>query len=68
MVNSRNVYDMFKRMTYAKTMGVKPFIDDADKIIQIAKDNKITKGEVIRIIIHNWFELSEGKTTHPKEG
>lgn len=53
--------NIFKKQIIGKTIGVKPFINDADKIIQIAKQQGITKGEVIRIIIHDWFENVENR-------
>ena len=53
--------NLFNRITIGKTIGVKPYIDDYEKIMQICKNYNITKGEVLRAIIHNWFEFSEYK-------
>lgn len=59
----RNFEKMFNKVAIAKTIGVKPYIDDHEKILQIAKRHKITKSEVLRTIIHDWFMKNEGKDT-----
>ena len=47
---------LFNRITISKTVGVKPYVDDYNKILQICKNHGITKGECVRAIIHNFFE------------
>ena len=62
----KNFNKLFNRITISKTVGVKPYIDDYDKILQICKNHKISKGEAVRAIIHDWFQVNENKWINPK--